>query len=62
MSNPIIAAIDPGHEDIAPAVLGAMLARLTGAPLVIAPTRSTCPSTTCTRRTRVRSAATPSRR
>jgi nucleotide-binding universal stress UspA family protein len=38
MSKPIIAAIDPGHEDISPAALGAMLARLTGAPLVLAAT------------------------
>jgi nucleotide-binding universal stress UspA family protein len=38
MSKPIIAAIDPGHEDIAPAALGAMLARLTGAPLLVAAT------------------------
>jgi nucleotide-binding universal stress UspA family protein len=36
MSKPIIAAVDPRREDVAPAALGAMLARLTGAPLVLA--------------------------
>lgn len=36
MPKPIIAAIDPRREDVAPAALGALLARLTGAPLVLA--------------------------
>jgi nucleotide-binding universal stress UspA family protein len=36
MSKPIIAAIDPRREDVAPAALGALLSRLTGAPLVLA--------------------------
>jgi len=35
MSKPVIAAIDPVHQDIAPAALGAMLARLLGEPLVV---------------------------
>jgi nucleotide-binding universal stress UspA family protein len=38
MSKPIIAAVDPRREDFAPAALGALLARLTGAPLVLAAT------------------------
>jgi nucleotide-binding universal stress UspA family protein len=38
MSKPIIAAVDPRREDVAPAALGALLARLTGAPLVLAAT------------------------
>jgi nucleotide-binding universal stress UspA family protein len=40
MSKPIIAAVDPRREDVAPAALGVLLARLTGAPLVIASTYS----------------------
>lgn len=36
MSKPIIAALDPHREDIAPAALGMVLARLTGEPLVLA--------------------------
>jgi nucleotide-binding universal stress UspA family protein len=40
MSKPIIAAVDPRSEDVAPAALGALLARLTGAPLVLAATYS----------------------
>jgi nucleotide-binding universal stress UspA family protein len=36
MTRPIIAALDPRCEDIAPAALGVMLARVTGAPLVLA--------------------------
>ncbi len=36
MPKPIIAAIDPRHEDVAPAALGALLSRLTGAPLTLA--------------------------
>jgi len=36
MSKPIIAAVDPLREDIAPAALGLLLARLTAAPLVLA--------------------------
>jgi hypothetical protein len=36
MSKPIIAAIDPLREDVAPAALGLLLARLTAAPLVLA--------------------------
>jgi nucleotide-binding universal stress UspA family protein len=36
MSQPIIAAVDPRREDVAPAALGALLARLTDAPLVLA--------------------------
>jgi len=36
MSKPIIAAIDPRRDDIAPAALGVLLARLTGARLVLA--------------------------
>ena len=36
MSKPLVAAVDPRREDVAPAALGAMLARLTGAPLVLA--------------------------
>ena len=38
MPQPIIAAVDPRREDVAPAALGALLARLTGAPLVVAAT------------------------
>jgi nucleotide-binding universal stress UspA family protein len=36
MPQPIIAAVDPSREDPAPVALGALLARLTGAPLVLA--------------------------
>jgi nucleotide-binding universal stress UspA family protein len=36
MTKPIIAALDPHREDIAPAALGVLLARLTGEPLVLA--------------------------
>ena len=36
MPKPIIAAVDPLREDVAPAALGLLLARLTGAPLVLA--------------------------
>ena len=36
MPRPIVAAIDPRREDVAPAALGAQLARLTGARLVLA--------------------------
>ena len=36
MSKPIIAAVDPLREDVAPAALGLLLARLTSAPLVLA--------------------------
>ena len=36
MSRPIIAAVDPLSEDVAPAALGLLLARLTAAPLVLA--------------------------
>ena len=36
MTKPIIAAVDPHREDIAPAALGTVLARLTGEPLVLA--------------------------
>jgi hypothetical protein len=36
MSKPILAAIDPLGEDVAPAALGLLLARLTSAPLVLA--------------------------
>jgi nucleotide-binding universal stress UspA family protein len=36
MSKPIIAAVDPLREDVAPAALGLLLARLTAAPLVLA--------------------------
>lgn len=36
MHQPVIAAVDPLREDIAPAALGRMLARLTGAPLLLA--------------------------
>jgi nucleotide-binding universal stress UspA family protein len=36
MAKPIIAAVDPRREDVAPAALGALLARLTGAPLMLA--------------------------
>lgn len=35
MSQPVIAAIDAVHEDVAPAALGAMLARLLGEPLIV---------------------------
>jgi nucleotide-binding universal stress UspA family protein len=35
MSKPVIAAIDPRHEDVAPAALGAMLARLLDEPLLV---------------------------
>ena len=36
MTKPIIAALDPHRDDIAPAALGVLLARLTGEPLVLA--------------------------
>ena len=36
MSKPVIAAVDPLSEDVAPAALGLLLARLTAAPLVLA--------------------------
>jgi nucleotide-binding universal stress UspA family protein len=36
MYKPIIAAVDPLREDVAPAALGLLLARLTSAPLVLA--------------------------
>jgi nucleotide-binding universal stress UspA family protein len=36
MPKPIIAAVDPLREDVAPAALGLLLARLTAAPLVLA--------------------------
>jgi nucleotide-binding universal stress UspA family protein len=36
MTKPIIAALDPHREDIAPAALGMVLARLTGEPLLLA--------------------------
>jgi nucleotide-binding universal stress UspA family protein len=36
MSKPILAAIDPLREDVAPTALGLLLARLTSAPLVLA--------------------------
>jgi nucleotide-binding universal stress UspA family protein len=36
MTKPIIAALDPDREDIAPAALGMVLARLTGEPLLLA--------------------------
>ena len=36
MHQPVIAAVDPLREDIAPAALGLMLARLTWAPLLLA--------------------------
>jgi nucleotide-binding universal stress UspA family protein len=35
MAKPIIAAIDPDREDDAPLVVGAALARITGAPLMV---------------------------
>ena len=35
MPKPVIAAIDPVHQDIAPAALGAMFARLLGEPLLL---------------------------
>ncbi|HET8757599.1 MAG TPA: universal stress protein [Solirubrobacteraceae bacterium] len=38
MAEPIIAAVDPRRADRAPAALGALLARLTGAPLLLAAT------------------------
>jgi nucleotide-binding universal stress UspA family protein len=38
MSEPIIAAVDPRRDDRAPAALGALLSRLTGAPLLVAAT------------------------
>jgi nucleotide-binding universal stress UspA family protein len=38
MPEPIIAAVDPHRPDAAPAQLGALFARLTGAPLLIAAT------------------------
>ncbi|HEX5617748.1 MAG TPA: universal stress protein [Solirubrobacteraceae bacterium] len=38
MSEPIIAAVDPRRADRAPAALGALLARVTGAPLLLAAT------------------------
>jgi len=36
MAKPVIAAVDPLREDVAPAALGLLLARLTAAPLVLA--------------------------
>jgi nucleotide-binding universal stress UspA family protein len=36
VTQPIIAAVDPQREDVAPAALGALLARVLGAPLVLA--------------------------
>src|SRR3712207_4887614 len=36
VTEPIIAAVDPRHQDVAPAALGAMFARHLGAPLVLA--------------------------
>jgi hypothetical protein len=36
MSKPIIAAVDPRQDDVAPAALAALLCRLTGAPLIVA--------------------------
>jgi nucleotide-binding universal stress UspA family protein len=36
MSKPIIAAVDPLRQDVAPAALGLLFARLTSAPLVLA--------------------------
>jgi nucleotide-binding universal stress UspA family protein len=41
MSQPIIAAVGPSGEDFAPVALGGLLARLTGAPLILA---AACPS------------------
>jgi nucleotide-binding universal stress UspA family protein len=38
MPDPIIAAVDPRRADAAPAALGAVLARATGAPLLVAAT------------------------
>jgi nucleotide-binding universal stress UspA family protein len=38
MSEPIIAAVDPRRADRAPAALGALLSRMTGAPLLLAAT------------------------
>ena len=38
MSEPIIAAVDPRRADRAPAALGALLSRVTGAPLLLAAT------------------------
>jgi nucleotide-binding universal stress UspA family protein len=35
MSKPVIAAVDAVHEDVAPAALGALLARLLGEPLML---------------------------
>jgi nucleotide-binding universal stress UspA family protein len=35
MPKPVIAAVDPRHEDVAPAALGALLARLLGRPLLL---------------------------
>jgi hypothetical protein len=36
MPRPIIAAVDPRGDDASPAALGAVLARLMGAPLIVA--------------------------
>ena len=36
MHQPVIAAVDPLRDDIAPVALGLMLARLTSAPLLLA--------------------------
>ena len=36
MPKPVIAAVDAAHEDVGPAALGALLARLLGQPLVLA--------------------------
>jgi nucleotide-binding universal stress UspA family protein len=38
VTEPIIVAVDPRHEDVAPAALGAMFAQLFDAPLVLAAT------------------------
>jgi nucleotide-binding universal stress UspA family protein len=38
MPKPVIAAIDPVHEDVAPAALGALLAQLLDVPLILAAT------------------------
>ena len=38
MTQPIIVAVDPRHEDAAPAALGAMFAQIFGAPFVLAAT------------------------
>ena len=53
MSQPVLAAIDPASEDIAPASLGLMLARLTSTSLLLAsayPVDSASPDHTAARR------------